>query len=333
MKKKQLNETKEKREQKKQELKEKKLKQKRERRSDFLYFKFWPYMYKKYSRKPVNPRLIVFADNRVDKISEDMKLLYDELKKLGYECHFVGREPTLPESAGKIKRLRYAWRYCSAFFKLYGRCRCLYLNDSFKMAFACPPREGTNVIQLWNHCGVLKCFALASKSHNSERHAEVLERRPTHNIYTHIISPAEELNKYYANAFNTTTDKVYALGYPKTDHFLDYRIVRKNREHLIKKVSRMSDTLGSRKIILYAPSVRHNSSGEAYLQRTLDFMLLKRLLGDDYVIIIKLPQTIKMDFDQHGIYRELSKDFIFVLYRSCCSKMYSVLRIASWSVV
>lgn len=301
---------KEKREQQKAEIRSNKNKVKKQKMSDFLYFKLWPSMYKKYSKKDINPRLILFADDKVTKIPENMKIIYDKMKMLGYDCKFVGQRDLLPDDVGKIKQYRDAWKYYSRFFKLYARCRCLYLNDSLEMAFACPPRKETNVIQLWNSCGVFKRFANASRAKNT-RKAKVVEKRPTHNIYTHVITPSAALNEFYSEAFGCDMDKIYPLGYPKTDFFLNPRAVQKNKEHLFKKVHQLKENLNGRKIILYAPTVRHGASGEAYFQKVLDFMLLKRFLGDKYVFIIKIPQNIKGGYEARGIFREMSNDFMF----------------------
>ena len=52
----------------------------------FFYFHFWPGRYRLFSKRPVQKKLAVFANDCVRSLPDNMQCLYDELRRRGYRC-------------------------------------------------------------------------------------------------------------------------------------------------------------------------------------------------------------------------------------------------------
>jgi len=56
------------------------------KKRDFLYRKFWPFLYRVFSKKPVDKNLILFGNGFARRMPENFKCIYARLKDEGYTC-------------------------------------------------------------------------------------------------------------------------------------------------------------------------------------------------------------------------------------------------------
>ena len=98
----------------------------RERKRDFLYFHFWPWCYRLFSRRPVQKKLAVFANDCVRSLPDNMQCLYDELRRRGYRCILCLK----PKHAGNpiSAQVRSFCNYLR-FIYYYAHCRCVFLRS------------------------------------------------------------------------------------------------------------------------------------------------------------------------------------------------------------
>ena len=98
----------------------------RERKRDFLYFHFWPWCYRLFSKRPVQKKLAVFANDCVRSLPDNMQCLYDELRRRGYRCILCLK----PKHAGNpiSAQVRSFCNYLR-FIYYYAHCRCVFLSD------------------------------------------------------------------------------------------------------------------------------------------------------------------------------------------------------------
>ncbi len=279
--------------------------QKQTEHENYLYAHFWPALYKRYSILPVIDNLVVFASSSSSVLTPNLRPVFNSLKNKGYDCVFIGKY----ESTGRrFGRKTDEFKYYRRFFRYYGRCKCIFLDDTFLPVCSQKPREGQQVVQLWHTFGILKKWDYAT--HERELSSDILDSRPVHNTYTSVAVASDAAKPSFASAFNCDAKILHAWGVPKTDVYFNRSFTDGARDELIKSVPNLLSRINGRKILLYAPTYR-GSKKAPMLFRTLDYMLLKRLLGNDYTLLIKHHPNIteRMSIPEH--LKSIVGDFVF----------------------
>ncbi|MBO5421819.1 MAG: CDP-glycerol glycerophosphotransferase family protein [Clostridia bacterium] len=262
-------------------------------RRKFFFYVVWPLAFTIFSLKPIDEKLILFAFSKnYTQMPDNLMGLYEYLKNKGYNCKIM----QAPQNA--LKRILFD----IVFQKYYATCKCVFITDNFDQLYAHKPRKGTKVIQLWHACGAFKKWGYSTLDLAWGGSREDMLRFPMHNTYTDVFVSAESVIPCYAEAFGCDEKIIKALGTPRTDVYFDEIFVASGREKLLKAFPE----IGNRKIILYAPTFRGNSPEESYNDQPLDYSLLKRTLGKDYALVLKLhPFTAK----KYRLSDELKKEF------------------------
>lgn len=250
-------------------------------RRKFFFYIVWPLAFTLFSLRPIDEKLILFAFSKnYTQMPDNLTGLYEYLKNKGYNCKIM----QAPQNA--VKRILFD----IVFQKYYATCKCVFITDNFDQLYAHKPRKGTKVIQLWHACGAFKKWGYSTLDLAWGGSREDMLRFPMHNTYTDVFVSAESVIPCYAEAFGCNEKIIKALGTPRTDVYFDEDFVASGREKLLKAFPE----IGNRKIILYAPTFRGNSPEESYNDQPLDYSLLKRTLGKDYALVLKLhPFTAK----------------------------------------
>lgn len=278
------------------------------RRQHFLYYKLWPYYYKKYSKKPINPKKVVLAYSHVYKrMPDNLSCVKEYLEVRGYECvvvnaaenEIISKNPFLNEI------LRCFWG--RKFFKAYGDAKALFLTDYYFPAFACKPRDGQSVVQLWHGCGAFKKWGYSTAEKKWGASKEQLDLYPIHNTYTHVCVSSPEVKFAYAEAFGCSENVIHPLGAPRTDVYFDKDFVAQGR----KKLLEMFPEIGSRKIILYSPTFRGNSIAASYMKNMFDMERMYEEFSKDYVFVVKHHPLTAKAFRFSNEQKKKYDEFIF----------------------
>ena len=137
---------------------------------------------------------------------------------------------------------------------------------------------------------------------------------------TYLVSPSRFATEKFISAFNLRKlkkeDCIIEKGYPRNDFLYNYEdedIQRIKRELNIEDINK--------KVILYAPTWRDNQyeAGVGYTYKTeVDFDLLQKELGQDYIILFRAHYFVanSFDFDKYKgfIYNVSNIDDINELY-------------------
>ena len=110
-----------------------------------------PLFYCLHRWKPIDPRLVIFADSHHDSLPFSMERMRDEMRARGFtimEC------VSDYQARGAIS----AFRSMTAFMRYYARARYVFICDYFLPAAACRKKKETEVIQLWHSGGLMKKF-------------------------------------------------------------------------------------------------------------------------------------------------------------------------------
>ncbi|MDO5861141.1 CDP-glycerol glycerophosphotransferase family protein, partial [Methanobrevibacter sp.] len=146
----------------------------------------------------------------------------------------------------------------------------------------------TKVVQLWHAPGASKKFG---GSVASPEDIDMLLKISNNTDY--LITSSKHIENYYAEAFQINKEKIKALGLPRLDYYFENHDLDKIKKDFFKKYNYVQD----KKIILYAPTFRDNERYNNVLNY-LDLKKFNEILGDEYVLALRLHPKIKNFYSQ-----------------------------------
>ncbi|MCR5484520.1 MAG: CDP-glycerol glycerophosphotransferase family protein [Clostridiales bacterium] len=278
-----------------------------EAHNDYLFKQLWPSLYKKYSGGHIDEKLALFASSSSSVLTANLQPVYDYLKAKKYICVFIGKyENPNPEKKNK----KAEFEYYKNLFSFFGRCKCLYIDDTFLPAYAITPRKGQKIIQLWHFCASTTSWGYLEYSHRDKKR-EIIDKYPLHSTYTAVSVASDAVKPIFASALKCKEEIVHAWGCPKTDVYFDKSFLGSARAKVIKSIPNLSSRIDGRKIILYAPDPRGSSDTDRAICASPDYMMLKRQLGENYIIIRRLSQEVYDVERKIEYFKAFLGDFVF----------------------
>lgn len=227
-------------------------------------------------RKPVDSKLVLFADSNSSVPPESMTALMDELEKRGYVC-----EPHCCDfsKAGFAQMIKFMCR----FMNRYAQARAVVVCNYFVPLHACNKRPETCAVQLWHSCGAFKKFGYSSESDISKHfHGSVAKNI---DLVT-VSSPLCE--SVFAEAFRLSDGVAKATGVCRTDKLTDKAYTDLCRSKLYKA----HPELEGKKLLLYLPTFR-GDAGKAYSVGHEEIYKLDKALGDEWFTAVRMHPRIK----------------------------------------
>lgn len=175
-------------------------------------------------------------------------------------------------------------------FKNLATSRYVFLNDNFFPLAFMSFKDETKVVQLWHAPGASKKFG---GSVANPEDVEMLSKISENTDY--LIVSSEKIEDYYCEAFQIDKKKIKPLGLPRLDYYFENHDLDKIKENFFKRYGFDSD----KRIILYAPTFRDEKKYNNVFNY-LDLKKFNEVLGDDYVLALRLHPKIK-DFYQENI--------------------------------
>lgn len=221
-------------------------------------------------------KTILFASNKMDKLGDSYKYIYDEIRKK--RPNYVVKA-YFKQNRSFRQLLRYYYDIATA--------KYIVLDDYYRPFYNLTFRKETEVIQIWHAAGAFKKFgfsAIGSLDSNSEE----FERR-AHSFYTKAVVTGKEVAPKYAEAFNMPEKNVYPLGLPRTDLFFDQEKIAFLKDKYLGKYPQLKN----KKIITYAPTFRGGPKERGIFTLQLDMKLMAQELGDEYALILKLHPSVR----------------------------------------
>ena len=249
----------------------------------YLGFKvLLPHIFKKYSKKPIDEKLVVFADIRDRAMPENFIGLWELCEKNGYKCvEHSGR--VFGKDCPENKRYKAKFKYKCDFMKLYARAKAVFLVEAFDMAYVAGPRPGTQLVQLWHACGLMKNMGYSAPAKSWGISEKDKKMYPMHNNYTLASVSSERVRYGYHKAFQCDFNTIKAIGSPRTDIYYDETF----KANAKKEVLKLFPNIGDRKIVLYAPTFRGKSIPKSFLPRFIDYDVFNEALSDKYAFVVK----------------------------------------------
>lgn len=251
----------------------------------FLLFKIiYPGFYYLCRIKKIKYNKVVFVEVRNISLSDSMSLLY---------CN-ITKDKNLKVNVHSFRDLETS-RIIKVFLSLkilyfISDARVIFLSDTAPVLSACNIRHESKIIQVWHGCGAFKKFGYSTGDLLFGDNKENQIKYPGHRNYSLVTVSSQEVVDKFAEAMQIKEDSgiIKPIGVSRTDVFFDETFVNK----AFTKLHSLIPMAENKKIILYAPTFRGRvASAEA--PDKMDFNILKRFLGDDYIVLVKYHPFIK----------------------------------------
>lgn len=236
-----------------------------------------PLCYRSARRRPIDRRLIIFADSNTpsDTLPDSMQSLWDEFTARGYRCE---RHCCDVSKAGIFGTLKFM----CGFMRRYAVARGVIICNYFLPVNSCRKRRGTRVVQLWHSCGAFKKFGYSTPVDISKHFKGSVSRNI--DLVT-VSSPA--CVPVFEEAFRLKKGVARAVGVCRTDVFFDKNYEADCRRELYER----HPELRGKRLILYLPTFRGDAS-DAYSVGAERLAWVRACLGDGFKIIERMhPRT------------------------------------------
>ncbi|MEX3714695.1 bifunctional glycosyltransferase family 2 protein/CDP-glycerol:glycerophosphate glycerophosphotransferase [Cytobacillus horneckiae] len=262
--------------------------------------KFKTFLYKKlFTRLPLKEKTIVFESFLGKNYSDSPKNLYEYMIKNNPDYRFIwifNEKRTIPGKAKQIKRFSLSYYYYLATAK--------YWVSNSRMPLHLNKREGNIYLQTWHGTPLKKLVfdmnEVFSANPNYKEHFYKQSRR-----WDYLISANQYSSEIFKRAFKF--DKtMLEFGYPRNDS-LHSEVKDKQAMKIKQKLNIPLD----KKVILYAPTWRDDdfyAPGKYKFKLKLDLEEMKRKLGEEYVILLRMHYFIADHIETSGV-----DDFAFNL--------------------
>ncbi len=259
------------------------------RQRDLRYGRQFPRYYAHYAGRPLDKRKVIFVEDRYAELSDNFRLLYQDLMASGkyrVHVHFLHQF--------SVTREEYE-RNCCAFLADAATAKYIFLNDASPVIGSVELRPETVVTQLWHACGAFKKFGASTQDKLFGDDQKTREKHPApyYKTLSHVTVSSPEIAWAYVEAMSLEDhpEIVKPVGISRTDVFYDPDYIRTSTE----KVHTFFPASEEKKIILYAPTFRGRVANASTPDYEEHFRLrkLKEAFGDEYVVITKLHPYIK----------------------------------------
>jgi len=225
---------------------------------------------------------VVLATNHLAHLTGNLAFIADDLAARYPQVPVVRLASRPPGGiAGRIRALLFAVR---AGYQL-ASARVFVVDDYFLPLYVIRPRPGTIRLQVWHAAGAFKRFGLSVLDRGFGADDDYVRRVRIHSNYSVALVSSMAVAPHYAEAFGQPLELFSSsFGIPRTDLFFD----ETRRSTALDRIRARYALPDGRRIILYAPTFRGTTIGAARDDGLLDLAVMRRVLGDGSVILLRL---------------------------------------------
>lgn len=242
-----------------------------------------PRVYNKESEKPVENK-VVFME-RGGAISPS----------LIYMCKYIEKHTDykVKKHALKIREVPNEVYYENAkeYIRDAATAKAVFICTANDLMAYFNVRPETTYIQLWHGCGAFKKVGLSTMDKKFGKSAASHKEYPLNTNYSYVTIASPELSWIFEESMGIEKDSgiIVPTGISRTDEFFDQDYI----DNCYKKLYEVIPQARDKKVILYAPTFR----GEVATCVSPDVLDVKKFaenLGDDYILIFKHHQSVKV---------------------------------------
>lgn len=243
---------------------------------------------------PPRGNRILFASEMRPKIGGNLARVHDRMIERGLDKKYSFRYSfRIPDTANKWTTLRVIY--------LLATSDIVLMDDYFGLLGQLGVSPKTKIIQLW-HAG--SGFKAVGYSRFGRQGSPKLSN--AHRKYTYVITGSKHLVPTYAEAFGIEESAVVPTGLPRIDTFLD----KERTGKVVEDFFTGHPQFRGKKIILFAPTFRGKSIGDAYYDYDrIDFGKLHEVCGDHSVVLFRMHHFISEPVPIPAEYSDRLLDF------------------------
>ncbi|MEN0644766.1 CDP-glycerol glycerophosphotransferase family protein [Alkalicoccobacillus gibsonii] len=243
---------------------------------------------------PNKKKLVLFESFSGKQYSCNPKAMYEYMFKYKKDYELLWsvnkQNKRFFEEAGipHVERLSIKW-----FFKM---ATAGYWVTNSRMPSWIPKPKNVTYIQTWHGTPLKRLVADMEEVHmpGTNREKYILGFHKEASNWDYLLSPNDYSTEIFKRAFDYK-GKIIEKGYPRNDN-----LVNRNNEKDIEVLKTKYQLPQDKKVILYAPTWRDHEyygPGNYKFKLKLDLDLLKKELGDEYVIILRMHSFVAENFD------------------------------------
>lgn len=254
---------------------------------------------------PKKKNLIIFESFNGRQYSDNPRAIYEYLKK--HQPHFqmiwsVDKRYLKNFENHDLKRIQ---KYSLKWFLLFFTAKYWVTNSRFPEWY--PKSKKTTYLQTW-HGTPLKKLGIDIENvkisgTNTDDYKKSFVKEASK--WDYLISPNKYSTEIFKRAFGYQK-QVIETGYPRNDI-----LINENNEKTIQKIKKEAKLPIDKKILLYAPTWRddeHANDGKYKFKLQLDLERMKKSLGDEYIVILRLHYLISEELELEN-YKNFAYNF------------------------
>ena len=140
--------------------------------------------------------------------------------------------------------------------------------------------DDVKVIQLW-HAGA----GFKSSGYSRWGHDGCPAPHSAHRQYDFGIAGSKNIAPFFSEVWGISDEQVLPTGMPRMDEYLD----ENHKKEKVEEIYKMYPMCKGKKVILFAPTYRgRNKKTAFYPYELIDFNNLRKVCGDEYVVLFKM---------------------------------------------
>ena len=249
--------------------------------------------YHKYLKMPLLKNVVLFETFNGKNYSDSPKYIYEYLAKnygKDFQCVWALNNGTKPPYGAKVVK-RFSFRYA------YYLARAKYLVFNVRPPLWYRKREGQIFLETW-HGTPLKRLVFDQEEVTAASPKYKQQFYKQRKDWDYLISANDFSTETLARCF-MYEGKMLDYGYPRND-----LMYAENKDEIAKEIKTKLGIPLDKKTILYAPTWRDDEyygKGQYKFTLQLDLNLLRKRLGDEYVILLRTHQYIADALDITGL--------------------------------
>lgn len=248
-----------------------------------------------FSKLPIKKNYIIFESFHGKQFSDNPRAIFEYINdKYPNQYNLIwamDRRSKAIFSSGqykKVTRLSIKWCYYMSVSRFW------VFNT--RMPLWLPKRTENIYLQTW-HGTPLKKLGLDIEEvkmpgTTTEKYKENFSKSSSK--WDYLLSPNNYSSKIFRSAFDFQGE-ILEVGYPRNDY-----LSQKNDSRFINSIKKDLNISNDKKVILYAPTWRDDnyfSKGNYRFQLEIDLNKIKKLVSDEYVIVLRMHYLIAEQLD------------------------------------
>lgn len=247
-----------------------------------LAYKLYALSFNLCAHLPLQKKKVALLSPHMASFTDSLGDMEKEMQTRGYRTVRISGADIKPKKRSVSALCRMVRFFTKGAYDL-ATSGIVYLNDNFMPMADLRFHKKAVVVQLWHAEGAFKRFGLDIGGLAED----VVERVKKANARLDaVVCSSKGVVPVYASAFGVPEEKVYPLGSPRADRYIQSA----NSAHAVEmRRTLFGDT--DKKIILYAPTFRDDPAENERLLDTFDFAAFEKRFGAQYRLILRLhPQ-------------------------------------------